>query len=185
MTGLIVAYLVVAFVVFLLGIVMWAMSRPFEDERHLTMTGARMVVGCLVWPWLLLVLVRTYAIALIRDSQSRMDELMAPARVTTTCVDMETRAELINEGFEAAVAQGLVDDPARAEDWLADKLAAARAEARTELLDELIHDARTQWETAEVKFDNDVHAVAHVAENMRPVWRVRADWLEKWKADHE
>ncbi|MBO9704770.1 MAG: hypothetical protein J7474_04555 [Arthrobacter sp.] len=185
MTGLIIAYLVVAATVLVVGIVVWAAFRGFRDEQRLVRAGARMVVGCLVWPWLFLVLIRTYAAEVLRDSQARMGEIMAPARVTTTCVDMETRAELINEGFKAAVARGLVDDPARAEDWLADKLAAARAEARTELLDELIQDARTQWETAEVKFDNDVHAVAHVVENMGPVWRVRADWLEKWKADHE
>lgn len=129
MTGLIIAYFVVAALVFVLGIVMWAMSRPFEDERHLTRTGARMVVGCLVWPWLLLVLVRTYAMALLRDSQARLDEIMAPARVTTTtCVDMETRVALLNEGYDTAIAQHMADDPERAEEWLDGKLAIAWAE---------------------------------------------------------
>lgn len=102
MTGFIIAYFIVAALVFLMGIVLWAMSRPFEDERRLTRTGARMVVGCLVWPWLFVVLVRTYAMTVVRDSRARLDEIMAPVRVDSTYVDVEPNDES---------AQGIDIDP--------------------------------------------------------------------------
>jgi len=47
----------------------------------------------------------------------------------STAPDMETRAELFNEGYEAAMAQHLADDPSAAEDWLAKHDAVIWAEA--------------------------------------------------------
>ena len=40
------------------------------------------------------------------------------------CVDMEDYARIHNEGFAAAVAQGLHDDPIAAEEWLTAHVAA-------------------------------------------------------------
>lgn len=45
--------------------------------------------------------------------------------------DIEKRAEHFNEGYEAAVSQGLADDPSLADDWLQEKLREAQAEAWT------------------------------------------------------
>jgi|GEM_PF-6207627 len=131
MTGLVIAYFIVTLFVFVAGVVMWALSRVepvVPADKPMARNGARMIVWCLAWPVLVFWLVRKYAMDVLRDSQARMDEIMAPVRVTSTCVDMETRAELLNEGYEAAVTQGLADDPERAEEWLNGKLAVAWAE---------------------------------------------------------
>jgi hypothetical protein len=41
------------------------------------------------------------------------------------CVDTETRARIWNEGYEAAMAQHLADDPSLADDWLNEQKAKA------------------------------------------------------------
>jgi len=41
---------------------------------------------------------------------------------TSSEPDMEVRAELINEGYELAMAQHIAEDPTRAEEWLSGKL---------------------------------------------------------------
>jgi hypothetical protein len=41
------------------------------------------------------------------------------------CVDTETRARIWNEGYEAAMAQHLADDPSVADDWLNEQKAKA------------------------------------------------------------
>lgn len=46
----------------------------------------------------------------------------------STAPDMEVRAELFNEGYEAAMSQHLADDPSAAEDWLAKHDDQVRAE---------------------------------------------------------
>lgn len=43
--------------------------------------------------------------------------------------DLELKAEHFNEGFEAAVAQGLADDPEKAQEWLAQHDAEVAAKA--------------------------------------------------------
>lgn len=70
---------------------------------------------------------------LLTADTSAVDEQASVARTmfmhVATVPDMETRARLFNEGFDAAVAQGLADNPAAAEDWLAEKLLQAKADA--------------------------------------------------------
>jgi hypothetical protein len=46
--------------------------------------------------------------------------------------DTEAHVRSFNEGYEAAVSQGLADDPMLASDWLDGKLREARAEALEE-----------------------------------------------------
>lgn len=48
----------------------------------------------------------------------------------STAPDMEVRAELFNEGYEAAMAQHLADDPTLADDWLREQRALAWDEGR-------------------------------------------------------
>lgn len=43
--------------------------------------------------------------------------------------DIEKHAESFNEGYETCMAQELADDPTTAQDWLDEKLRAAKAEA--------------------------------------------------------
>jgi hypothetical protein len=51
--------------------------------------------------------------------------------------DTEAHARSFNEGYEAAVTQGLADDPSLAGDWLDAKLADAKREALEDAADEL------------------------------------------------
>lgn len=44
----------------------------------------------------------------------------------STYPDMETRAELFNRGYDAAMSQHLADDPSAADDWLEEHDAATR-----------------------------------------------------------
>lgn len=53
-------------------------------------------------------------------------------RVTITPCDPEAYARGHNDGYEAAIAQGLADDPTLADDWLQAKLRAARVDALEE-----------------------------------------------------
>lgn len=46
--------------------------------------------------------------------------------------DVEAHARSFNEGYEAAVTQGLADDPSLADDWLQAKLREAKVEALRE-----------------------------------------------------
>jgi hypothetical protein len=46
--------------------------------------------------------------------------------------DIESHACSFNEGYEAAVTQGLADDPTLAEDWFQQKIREAKAEAWSE-----------------------------------------------------
>jgi hypothetical protein len=43
--------------------------------------------------------------------------------------DIEHHARSFNEGYEAAVTQGLADDPTLADDWFQDKIREAKAQA--------------------------------------------------------
>lgn len=43
--------------------------------------------------------------------------------------DMEAHIKSFNEGYEAAVTQGLADDPTLADDWFQEKIRAAKADA--------------------------------------------------------
>jgi len=43
--------------------------------------------------------------------------------------DLESHARSFNEGYEAAVTQGLADDPSLADDWLQEKIRQAKEEA--------------------------------------------------------
>ena len=65
-----------------------------------------------------------------------VDALAAIVHVSTE-PDMETRARIFNEGYAMAVAQGLTDDPALADEWLAALLRSERAKALREAADEL------------------------------------------------
>ena len=49
--------------------------------------------------------------------------------------DTEAHARSFNEGYEAAVTQGLADDPTLADDWFQDKLREARAQALEDAAD--------------------------------------------------
>jgi len=46
--------------------------------------------------------------------------------------DIEAHARSFNEGYEAAVTQGLADDPTLADDWFQEKIREAKAEAWSE-----------------------------------------------------
>lgn len=50
--------------------------------------------------------------------------------------DIEAHARSFNEGYEAAVTQGLADDPSLADDWLQAKLREARAQALEDAVDD-------------------------------------------------
>lgn len=52
--------------------------------------------------------------------------------ITVTPCDPEAYARGHNDGYEAAIAQGLADDPTQADDWLQAKLQAAKVEALEE-----------------------------------------------------
>jgi urease accessory protein UreF len=52
-----------------------------------------------------------------------------PAIVIHVAHDTEAHARSFNEGYEAAVRQGLADDPALAGDWFEGKLREAQAQA--------------------------------------------------------
>lgn len=54
--------------------------------------------------------------------------------------DMEEHARSFNEGYEAAVTQGLADDPTLAGDWLDAKLAEAKVEALEEAASDIRND---------------------------------------------
>jgi len=51
--------------------------------------------------------------------------------------DTEAHARSFNEGYEAAITQGLADDPTLADDWLQTKLREARVQALREAAEEL------------------------------------------------
>ena len=54
--------------------------------------------------------------------------------------DIEHHARSFNEGYEAAVTQGLADDPTLADDWFQGKLREARAEAIRDAMDAMEED---------------------------------------------
>lgn len=54
------------------------------------------------------------------DALDAAEAEVARLRARHVCRDMEDYAEAWNAGYETAVTQGLADDPARAEDWLAE-----------------------------------------------------------------
>lgn len=66
-----------------------------------------------------------------RDSSSRL----APT-VIHVHHDTEAHARSFNDGYEAAVTQGLADDPSLADDWFQEKLREAKAQALRYLADD-------------------------------------------------
>lgn len=70
-----------------------------------------------------------------RDAEKAVDAdpdaPLSVAHVQSTCTDPETYARIWNTGLDVAHAQ-VLGDPARAEEWLAERLEAARAEVRAE-----------------------------------------------------
>jgi len=59
--------------------------------------------------------------------------------------DTEAHARSFNEGYEAAVTQGLADDPTLADDWLQAKLQAAKVEALREAADLVSDQGGRYW----------------------------------------
>lgn len=72
-------------------------------------------------------IVRELVARIDRDSSSRL-----MPTVIHVHHDTEAHARSFNEGYEAAVSQGLADDPMLASEWLEGKLREAKAEALEE-----------------------------------------------------
>lgn len=64
--------------------------------------------------------------------------MTCPAPRIQICNDTEAHATSFNQGFDAAVAQGLTEDPAFAEEWLHDRIRKEVALAFNEAADHLL-----------------------------------------------
>jgi hypothetical protein len=74
-------------------------------------------------------------------------EVRPPAEVVVIHVahDAEAHARSFNEGYVAAVTQGLADDPTLADDWFQGKLREARAGALRDAADIAGRPENTWW----------------------------------------
>lgn len=82
---------------------------------------------------------REYALAEARTAlEAAAPFIRAQAMEDTTVIhvhshhDIEAHARIYNEGYDAAVTQGLADDPSLADDWFQGKIREARADALQE-----------------------------------------------------
>lgn len=108
-------------------------------------------------------------------SSDQVDELCAAAKaegerevreqvgvgaiIHVTHADAEEYARIFNEGYEAACAQNLADDPSFWQDWLTAQLAAAEARGAAAVVE------RVEAVLAELEHDIDcaIHSVRHIS----------------------
>lgn len=68
-----------------------------------------------------------------------------PIMTVHTACDAESYAAAHNDGYEAAVTQGLADDPSLADDWFQEKLHAAKVQALREAADLVSDQGGRYW----------------------------------------
>jgi hypothetical protein len=101
--------------------------RPGSYSEHRDLDVDEMVAGFTPW--------------LVAHDAELLDKGRQSVVIHGGVPDMETRVALINEGFESAMAQGHADDPALADDWLAERDERMRGEGRQSFLDGLDREA--------------------------------------------